>query len=158
MAIKNNKKCQACGTAYSYCPSCSRADALKPSYFSEFCCEDCKTLWSTATKFNMNKLTKAEAKSIISALELKPAEQYVACLQRDLQNIMAEEPKPKRGKRAALAILNEAIAPEIKEEIKFPEPVVEPIIEVATVAEEVAIVEEIHEESHEVVNETEENE
>ena len=152
MAIKNNKKCQACGTAYSYCPTCSRADALKPSYFSEFCSSECKDLWYTATKFNMNKLTKAEAKAIISALALKPADQYVACVQRDLNNIMAEEPKPKRGKRAITPVIEEVIAPEIKEEIKLPEPVVEP-----AVIEEVAPVEEVHEESHEVVIETEEN-
>ena len=148
MAIKN-RRCLSCQKSFSYCPDCSRVDALKPSYFSEFCCEDCKTLWSTATKFNMGKLTKVEAKTIISALELKPADQYVACIQRDLKNIMAEEPKPKRGKRAIMPIIEEAIVPEIKEEIKLPEP---------AVVEEVAPVEEFHEESHEVVSKTEENE
>lgn len=151
MAIKNNKKCLACGTVYTFCPDCSNADRLAPAWKAEFCCEDCKTLWSTATRFNMNKLTKAEAKAIISALELKPAEQYVACIQRDLKNIMVEEPKPKRGKKAAIAIIDETIAPEIKEEIKLPEPVV-----VSTVLDEVAPVEEVREVSHEVVIETEE--
>ena len=146
-----NKKCLACQKSFSYCPDCSKVDALAPSWRAEFCCEDCKTLWSTATKFNMNKLTKAEAKAIISALELKPADQYVACIQRDLKNIMVEEPKPKRGKRAAMLVIDEAIAPEIKEEIKLPEPVV-----VSTALDEVAPVEEIHTESHEVVIETEE--
>lgn len=147
MAIKN-RKCLCDGTSYSYCPDCSGPDRLAPSWKSEFCCEDCKTLWSTATKFNMGKLTKAEAKEIISALELKPAEQYVSCVQRDLKVIMAEEPKPKRGKRAAMAIIDEAIKPEIKEEIKLPESVVE-----STVIEEIALVAET---SHEVVNQTEE--
>lgn len=158
MAIKNNKKCLACGTVYSYCPDCSRADALKPSYFSEFCCEDCKDLWYTATKFNMSKLTKAEAKAIISALTLKPADQYVACIQRDLKNIMATEPKPRRGKRAFMPIIDEAIAPVIETEIKLPEPVAEPVIEEPTAIEEVASVEEVHEVSREVVIEKEENE
>lgn len=143
MAMKT-RKCLSCGTKYNFCPDCSGADRLAPSWKAEFCCEDCKTLWSTATKFNMNKLTKAEAKAIISALKLKPADQYAACLQRDLKNIMPEEPKPKRGKRATLAVFDEAIQPEIKEEIKLPE-------------EEVAPVEEIPE-VHEVVIKTEENE
>ena len=146
-----NKKCLACQTAFSYCPDCSNADRLAPAWRAEFCCEDCKTIWSTATKFNMNKLTKAEAKAIISALKLKPAEQYVACIQRDLKNIMVEEPKPKRGKRAAMAIIDAAIEPEIKEEIKLPEPVV-----TSTALDEVTPVEEIHEVSYEVVIETEE--
>lgn len=147
-----NKKCLACQKSFSYCPDCSKVDALAPAWRSEFCCEDCKTLWSTATKFNMNKLTKAEAKAIISALELKPAEQYVACIQRDLKNIMSEEPKAepklKRGKRAAMTIIDEAIKPEIKEEIKLPEPVVE-----STALEEFAPVAEA---SYEVVLQTEE--
>lgn len=150
MAIKS-RKCLSCGKSYDFCPDCRGADRLAPAWKAEFCCSECKDLWSTATKFNMNKLTKAEAKAIISALALKPADQYVACIQRDLKNIMSEEPKaepkPKRGKRAAVTIIDEAIKPEIKEEIKLPEPVVEP-----TVLEEIAPVAE----AHEVVNQTEE--
>ena len=98
MAI-NNKKCLACRTGFSYCPNCSKSDALAPAWRREFCSENCATLWSTATKYNMQKLTKAEAKEIISALALKPTEQYVACVQRDLGVILAEEPKPKRSKK-----------------------------------------------------------
>lgn len=151
------RKCISCGKKYDFCPDCNNADRLAPSWKAEFCCEDCKTLWQTCTKFNMNKLTKAEAKAIISALKLKPADQYAACLQRDLKNIMPEEPKPKRGKRAALAVFDEAIQPEIKAEIKLPEPVADPIIEEPTAIDEVAPVEEIPE-VHEVVIKTEENE
>lgn len=146
--VIKTRKCLSCGKSYDFCPDCSGADRLAPAWKAEFCCEDCKTLWSTATKFNMGKLTKAEAKAIISALDLKPAEQYVACIQRDLKNIMAEDPKPKRGKRSAMTIIDEAIKPEIKEEIKLPEPVVE-----STAIEEIAPVAEV---SSEVVNQTEE--
>ena len=156
MAIKT-RKCLSCGTKYDFCPDCRGADRLAPAWRSEFCCEDCKTLWSTATKFNMNRLTKAEAKAIISALTLKPADQYVACIQRDLKNIMAEEPKPRRGKRALMPIIDEAIAPVIETEIKLPEPVSEPIVMGPIVIEEVAPVEEVREVSHEVVYQTEEN-
>ena len=158
MAIKNNKKCLACGTVYTFCPDCFSADRLAPAWRAEFCSSECKDLWSTATKFNMNKLTKAEAKAIISALTLKPADQYVACIQRDLKNIMAEEPKPRRGKRALMPIIDEAVAPVIETEINLPKPVAEPVIEEPTTIEEVAPVEEIHEESREVVIEKEENE
>lgn len=95
----SNKKCLACGQKYAYCPDCSRADALAPSWKSEFCSEDCMTLWTTATKYNLNKLAKQEAKKIISALNLKSTEQYVACVQRDLAVILAEEKKPRRNKK-----------------------------------------------------------
>ena len=66
---QKNKKCLACGEKFSYCPSCSRVDALKPSWSSEFCCETCMTLWTTLTKYGMGCMEKSEAKEIISALE-----------------------------------------------------------------------------------------
>lgn len=142
---KKERKCLCDGTLYTYCPDCNGADRLKPTWYSEFCCETCKDLWDAAVKFNMGVYTKAEAKAIISALELKPAEQYVACIQRDLKNIIFEEPKPKRTKKI---------------EPKLPEPVVAPttIEEVAPVAEsalteEIAPVAEVY---REVVNQTEE--
>ena len=142
--MMTNRRCVCCNKDYSYCPDCNGPDRLKETWYSAFCSSNCKDLWVVCTEFNMSKLTKDEAKSIILALELKPADQYVACIQRDLKNIMAEEPKPKRNKKIAMPIIKEAIQPEIKEEIKLPE-------------EEVIPVEEIPE-VHEVVIKTEENE
>lgn len=88
-----NKKCICCSTRYSHCPDCSRADALKPSWASEFCSEPCATLWLTLTRFGMNRLTKDEAKSIISSLDLKPIDSYVACVQRDYAKVIDSDKK-----------------------------------------------------------------
>ena len=96
-----NKKCFCCSTRYSYCPDCSTSDKLAPSWKATFCSEDCMTIWTTCTKFNMGRLTKSEAKEIISALILKPTSEYVPCVQRDLGVILKEDPKPKRSKRVA---------------------------------------------------------
>lgn len=104
-----NKKCLCDGTKYSYCPDCSRADALKPTWASEFCSEECMILWTTLTKFGMNTLTKSEAKSIILGLNLKPIDTYVACVQRDYAKVMAEEKKPKRGKRIEIKPVDEVM-------------------------------------------------
>lgn len=127
-----NKKCSCDGVRYSYCPDCSRIDALKPSWYSEFCSETCMTLWTTLTKYNMSMLSKSEAKDIISALDLKPIDAYVACVQRDYNKVMAEEKKFKRGKRIEIKPIDE----------------VEPAV--------IEAVESIVEESHEVI--IEENE
>lgn len=136
-----NKTCLCCTSKFSFCPDCSKKDALKPSWASEFCSEDCMTIWKTATKFNLGKLTKAEAKSIISALPLKPIDQYVKCVQRDLDVILKAEPKPKRGKRAEIkSIIDEVAKPTIPVEV---ESVDVPVEDVTT---------------HEVVNKTIENE
>ena len=89
---KKNRKCLCCNTTYTYCPTCGGQDRLKPTWYTEFCSEDCKDLWETATKYNMNMISKEEAKETISGLNLKPHTEYVDCVQRDLKNIL-EEPK-----------------------------------------------------------------
>jgi hypothetical protein len=89
------------------------------------------TLWTTFTKFGMNYLTKTEAKSIILELDLKPIKYYAQCVQRDYAKVMANEKKPKRGKRIEI----------------------QPIDEVVDI--EQVVVESIAEESHEVVIEKE---
>ena len=113
---RRDRQCLCCGTKYSYCPTCG-PDKLKPTWMTEFCSESCKELFETATKYNLKKLTKSEAKNIIEKLELKEKSAYVDCVQKDLENILAEEP----------AAVNE-IAPIVKEEpviIKEPAPIVE---------------------------------
>lgn len=96
--MRKNRKCSCCGAQYNYCPDCGGADRLKPTWYSEFCSETCKDLWMTATKYNMQTLTKEEAAKIISGLTLKDKSEYVECVQRDLKNILAAEPKTKRTK------------------------------------------------------------
>lgn len=115
-----NKKCLCCGTKYSYCPSCSRRDSLKPSYFAEFCSETCKDLWLTLTKYGMNRLTKSEAKSIISELDLKPIDTYVACVQRDYAKVMAEEKKTRKVKKPEPIVEVELEQPIVAEPVETP--------------------------------------
>lgn len=114
-----NHKCIACGTKYSYCPDCSRSDALKPTWYNDFCEESCKDLWLTLTRYNMGRLTKSEAKAIISELDLKSMESYSQFVQRDYAKVMAEEKKPKRGKRVEVQPIDEAadISKEIVESV-----------------------------------------
>lgn len=105
--MANNRKCFCCSTRYSYCPNCSTADRLAPSWKATFCSEDCMTLWTTCTRFNMGKHTKAEAKEIISALNLKPISEYAQCVQKDLGVILKEAPKPRRTRRAEIKPVDE---------------------------------------------------
>ena len=104
-----NKQCLSCGTSFSYCPDCSRVDAIKPAWASQFCSEPCAILWATLAKFGMNRLTKSEAKEIISSLNLKPIDVYVDCVKRDYNKVFEPEKKFKRGKRAEMKILDEVM-------------------------------------------------
>ena len=115
-----NKTCLACQTRYSYCPTCSRADALKPSWSNEFCCESCMSLWMTLTRYGMSTLTKSEAKSIISDLDLKPIDEYAECVQRDYAKVMAVEKKIKKSSKKFAPIVE-------VEQIEQPAKVVETV-------------------------------
>lgn len=98
--MRKNRKCICCSIEYSYCPNCGGTDRLKPSWYSEFCSEDCKELWMTATKFNMGMIEKKDAKDIILALSLKDKSEYVKCVQTDLDNILKDEEKvPTKAKK-----------------------------------------------------------
>ena len=114
--MRKNRKCICCSTEYTYCHECNGSDRLKPSWYSEFCSEDCKDLWLTATKFNMGMIEKKDTKDMISALNLKDKSEYVKCIQRDLEVIFAEEPK-KRGKRIEINPIDEAMIVEKSHEV-----------------------------------------
>lgn len=136
---RRDRKCLCCGAQYSYCPTCS-VDKAKPTWMTEFCSESCKELFETATKYNLKKLTKSEAKVIIEKLELKERSAYVSCVQQDLENILAKEPAVK--KEAAPSLVKEAVvkqetAPLLEEEpaVKKVEPILE---EKPTVVKEIA--------------------
>lgn len=133
--MANNRQCLACKTGYSYCPSCSRADKLAPAWKEQFCSEDCMTLWMTLTRYNMDRLSKSEAKEIISSLNLKPIDVYVDCVKRDYNKVFEPEKKFKRNKRI-----------EIKPIDEFAD--IEPVIEIEQPTE-------VAEQAHEVVFEKE---
>lgn len=88
--MKKNRTCICCETQYSYCPNCGGTDRLKPSWYSEFCSEECKDIWDAATRYNMQLMSKQEAKSALSKYDLADVSKYVACVQRDLANILVE--------------------------------------------------------------------
>lgn len=112
-----NKQCLACKEKFSYCPDCSRVDALKPVWSSQFCSESCMTLWTTLTKFGMNNLTKQDAKDIINSIDLKQIDTYASCVQRDYAKVMHEDKKPRKTRK-----------PEFVVEHTFEEIVEQPII------------------------------
>ena len=134
-----NRKCLTDSTQYSYCPDCSGKDKIAPAWKSEFCCEDCMLIWTTATKYNMGRMTKLEAKEVLSTITLKPMDVYTKCVQRDLRVILAEEKKTKKAQKKVEPVVD--VVPNEPEQQEVAE---DPAVEAT--------------ESHEVVNKTNENE
>lgn len=104
---RRNRECYLCGQDYLYCPTCSQ-DRMKPSWMAEFHSENCKNIFDIATRYNLQLLTKEEAKAAMEWCDLSNKESFKSYVQKDLENIFAEEPK-KRGKRAEALIIDEII-------------------------------------------------
>lgn len=89
--MAKNRTCVCCFTRYSYCPTCGGADRLKPTWYTNYCSEDCMTLWKTAIEYNMNIISKQEAKTIVESLNLKDTSKYEESVQRTLEKILKED-------------------------------------------------------------------
>lgn len=88
---KKNRVCLTCNEKYSYCPNCNRKD---PAWMVEFHSENCKNIFDIATRFNMQLLTKEEAKAAMEQCDLTNKEKFKSYVQQDLENIFAVEESP----------------------------------------------------------------
>ena len=85
---KTNRICLTCNTKYSYCPNCNKKD---PTWMAEFHDENCKSIFDICTRFNMQLLSKDEAKAALENCNLSNKANFKSYVQRDLKNIFAED-------------------------------------------------------------------
>lgn len=93
------RKCYLCGESYQYCPTCYQ-DRLKPAYMANFHDFNCKEIFDICTRFNMGLISKEEAKSALEKCDLSNKENFAQYVQKDLENIFADENKSKKSKKA----------------------------------------------------------
>lgn len=104
---KRNRECYLCGESYLYCPTCSQ-DRMKPTWMSEFHNENCKNIFDICTRFNMEMVSKEEAKAVLNDCDLSNKTKFKSFVQHDLEVIFANESN-KRGKRAELGVYDDAM-------------------------------------------------
>lgn len=111
---RRNRSCYLCGESYQYCPTCSQ-DKMKPSWMTEFHSENCKNIFDICTRFNMQMFTKDEAKTAIKKCDLSNKLNFRPSVQNTLSNILKvdevvlDNSKLKRGKRAEAKIIDEVM-------------------------------------------------
>lgn len=98
------RKCILCGKDYKYCPSCPK-DAKKETWYAIYDSENCKNISKALTDYNLNKISKDEARKVLSACDLSI--QLDDIYRNEINEIIAElkpvvEVKPKRGKRTQI--------------------------------------------------------
>ena len=87
---KPNHVCKACGDSYYFCPNCSGMTA-KDKYRTLFCSRNCRDVFQTCVAYNMKHITKDEAKSALSQLDLSKRAQFSEQLKADIDEIMKVE-------------------------------------------------------------------
>ena len=112
---RRTRECRVCGQKYEYCPTCSQ-DKYKPTWMVEFHNSNCKTIWDTCTRFNMELISKEEAQTIMLECDLSNQEGFAEFIKDDIVKILAEDPKP--------------VVEEVKPMFKKHKPVEEPVHEV----------------------------
>lgn len=109
---RRTRECLLCGTKYEYCPTCSQ-DKMKPAFMAEFHNENCKNIFDICTRYNMQLLSKDEAKVALENCDFSNKANFKAYVQRDLKNIFAEDPKPVQTKASKPAATKAAKTHEV---------------------------------------------
>ena len=107
------RKCILCGKEYSYCKSCAK-DAKKELWHTLYDVENCRNISQALTDYNFKRIDKNTARELLSMcdLSIELNDHY----RGEINEIMS---KPKRGMRAKVMIVDEAIQEEaVVEEVK----------------------------------------
>lgn len=96
---RKTRECYLCGEKYQYCPTCSQ-DRMKPSWMSEFHDENCKNIFDICTRFNMQLMSKTEARTALSNCDLSQKANFKDYVQRDITNIFADEKPASKAAKA----------------------------------------------------------
>lgn len=67
--MKNNKICVFCNKEYHYCPTCGE-DFFKPTWYNNFCSEECKDIYKILLDVIASKMTKEDAKKVLVETKL----------------------------------------------------------------------------------------
>ena len=90
---KKMRHCLCCGVEYEYCATCNKKD---PYWMAEFHNDNCKNIFQICTDFNVELISKEEAKAALEQCDLSNKVNFKSFVQKDLENIFKEESKAKR--------------------------------------------------------------
>ena len=65
-----NCTCKTCGKKYHYCPTCGTPNIKKEAWMSQFCCENCKTVFDTLVQYHFGRLNATQVKQILNQCDL----------------------------------------------------------------------------------------
>lgn len=84
---RNNRVCCVCGKEYYYCSNDCMDSVNKPSWLGSFCCENCRNVYNACACYNVNKMSKDEAKEILDNCDLSNKKNFTPAAQRLIAEI-----------------------------------------------------------------------
>ena len=86
MSKKANRICKTCQTEYYFCPNCNNVTAAD-KYKNIFCSKNCRDIFQTVARYNMNHITKDEARADLSKLDLSNLSNFSEQIKADVNTI-----------------------------------------------------------------------
>lgn len=98
---RRTRECYLCGEKYNYCPTCTQ-DKMKPTWMKEFHEINCKDIFNICTNFNLEVMSKDEARDALNKCDLSNKDNFKSFIQNDISNIFKDDaaPKVKKSKKA----------------------------------------------------------
>ena len=82
--------CHTCGKEYEYCPNCAAFES-QPKWKSNWCSEECKDVWNILVRYNTEKISAAEVKSVLDSHGVVNYSKYSSLIASQLKKILSSE-------------------------------------------------------------------
>lgn len=113
-----NRTCILCGKQYKFCSDCRDYEHIEP-WHNIYCSENCRSVFNVSVDWSLKKITKDQAKEILSACDLSNRANFKADILTVVNEIMDFKDEPVEESKAEEPKEN-------KEEVKEETPVEEP--------------------------------
>lgn len=105
-----NRTCYLCKTAYHFCPSCRENVANpKPSWYTMFHSEKCKDTFMVLSDYFLKKVSKQEARNLLSKYDYSDISTYNESTQKQIQEIFAVEPEVEKAETLEEMVVEEKL-------------------------------------------------
>ena len=84
--------CHSCGKEYEYCPNCAAFDS-QPKWKANWCSEECKDIWNILVRYNTEKLSAADVKSVLNSYGVVNYSKFSSPISTQLKKILSSESK-----------------------------------------------------------------
>lgn len=88
---KDNRVCCVCGNSYYYCINDCIDSINKPTWLGSFCCENCRNIYNACAFYNINQMSKDEAKNILEKCDISNIESFTDATKKLINEILKND-------------------------------------------------------------------